>query len=68
MAFEKFFDLKAPTALSYIGNLTPGDFAVVQNKSRILGLERRASEILAMLKSESEIKPGKTNPMGFIHN
>lgn len=64
-AFEFFFKLKPPAALSSLTMLAPGDFSVVKKKAEILGCMDDADELLEMLKAECEIKPDKGKRAGF---
>ncbi|MET0105797.1 MAG: AAA family ATPase [Sedimenticola sp.] len=64
-AFEYFFGICAPKDVNKLELLTPGDFANVQKKAKILGLEQNAEIICKMLTEECELKPGHKNPIGF---
>ena len=66
VAFKYYFDCKAPLELKAMANLTPGDFAVVKNKARIMGVENEAGPLLAMLKEELRAKEGNKPTFGFI--
>ncbi len=63
-------ELPAPVelALGRLGNLTPGDFAAVQRKLRLLGPVTDPDRLLALLAEESRVKPdARRQPIGFIH-
>lgn len=64
-AFEYFFGVKPPVALSSMTMLAPGDFSVVKKKADILGCINDADALLEMLKAECEIKPDKGKRVGF---
>jgi transitional endoplasmic reticulum ATPase len=64
LAFRLFFGLDLTGACGDLTDLTPGDFRVVKSKADILGIEDPA-ELMAMLASESEAKPGRTRQIGF---
>ena len=66
VALQYYFDCKAPLELKAMANLTPGDFAVVKNKARIMGVENEAGPLLAMLKEELRAKEGNKPTFGFI--
>lgn len=64
-AFRRTFGGEAPAAVGRLNPLTPGDFAVVARKARLLG-EVRLEYIAAMLASEVAAKPeGRVRRMGF---
>ena len=63
-AFRLFFGQDLTSAVADLTDLTPGDFRVVQSKADILGIEDPA-ELVAMLVSESEAKPGWTRQIGY---
>ena len=65
LAFELFFGLEAPPHVLALDNLTPGDFATVRNKARILGRDGDAVALAAMLGEEAAAKPGHRPPIGF---
>jgi hypothetical protein len=64
LAFRLFFGRDLTGACGDLTDLTPGDFRVVQSKADILGIED-PSELLSMLVSESEAKPGRTRQIGY---
>ncbi len=63
-AFELFFGQPAPAALSEVGGLTPGDFAVVRRQLRYRP-EAAPAEILALLQAEAKAKPEPCLKIGF---
>ncbi|EYD74399.1 putative ATPase protein [Rubellimicrobium mesophilum DSM 19309] len=64
-AFRHFFDLAAPAGLSRLDRLTPGDFAAVLRRVRLLGLGD-SERILGELAREQATKPGGgVEPVGF---
>ena len=63
-AFRLFFGQDLTSAVADLTDLTAGDFRVVQSKADILGIEDPA-ELVAMLVSESEAKPGRTRQIGY---
>jgi transitional endoplasmic reticulum ATPase len=64
LAFRLFFGRDLTGACSDLADLTAGDFRVVRSKADILGIEDPA-ELIAMLVSESEAKPGRTRQIGY---
>ncbi len=64
LAFRLFFGRDLTGACGDLTDLTAGDFRVVQSKADILGIED-PSELMAMLVSESEAKPGRTRQIGY---
>lgn len=53
--------------LERLDNLTPGDFAVVRRKLRLLGPLDDPEALLDLLREESVLKPGATaRPIGFV--
>jgi SpoVK/Ycf46/Vps4 family AAA+-type ATPase len=65
-AFERFFDMPAPAGLAALANLTPGDFANVRRRARVLGISE-PRDILDELRNESMAKPGTRQLAGFRH-
>jgi AAA+ superfamily predicted ATPase len=64
LAFRLFFGLDLAGTCGDLTDLTAGDFRVVKSKADILGIEDPA-ELMAMLVSESEAKPGRTRQIGY---
>jgi transitional endoplasmic reticulum ATPase len=64
-AFQHYFELEPPPALRELENLTPGDYAVVRNRARLLGCEDDAAELLRMLRQEVAVKPNNRREIGF---
>lgn len=56
-AFRRAFGAAPPVALDEIEPLTPGDFALVARKARVLG-EHNPDALAAMLAAEVAAKPG----------
>jgi transitional endoplasmic reticulum ATPase len=56
-AFRRAFGAEAPAEIARLNPLTPGDFAVVARKARLMG-ERTSDGFAAMLASEVAAKPG----------
>lgn len=65
LAFRRFFGLEPPEALNALDMLAPGDFAVVQRRAALLGLDKDAGALVAMLGRERAAKPGAGRPIGF---
>lgn len=63
-AFVRFFAAPAPASLDRLGNLTPGDFAVVARQLRHVPAAD-AEEIVARLADECRAKPGSLGRIGF---
>ena len=62
--FTARFGISAPPSLTAICGLTPGDFAVVHHRARLLGESR--SEVLAeWLGKEVALRGHKSGPVGF---
>ena len=64
-AFAEFFDVEAPRCITELKFLTPGDFAVVHKRARILGQLNEPEALVSMLKAECAAKPGSRHPLGF---
>ena len=65
-AYRRFFASEPPTALCQLANLTPGDFAVVVKKLRLLGqLGEAAPDIVRLLEQEVAAKNLRTMKIGF---
>lgn len=63
LAFEHFLGHSAPDGLAELTALTPGDFAVVAKKARILSPGPK--ELVEMLRQEFEVKPNVPKQIGF---
>jgi hypothetical protein len=63
-AFTRFFECDAPSSLSQIDNLTPGDFALVARQLRHAPATN-AQAIVDRLKVEADAKPGTSGRIGF---
>jgi len=57
-------DSEPPSTLDQLDELTPGDFAVVRKRSKLLGIAD-PEEIVAELRRERESKPSARDPVGF---
>jgi transitional endoplasmic reticulum ATPase len=57
LAYRRAFSCDAPAAILRLGNLTPGDFAVVARKAACFG-ERDQRRIVMWLEEEAEAKLG----------
>lgn len=64
-AFAHYFGLDAPAGVRELDMLTPGDFAVVRNRARLLGTEDDPVELLRMLRQEVAVKPNNRREIGF---
>ena len=64
-AFQSFFQLEPPAEVSTIDELTPGDFALVRRKAKVLGKLDNTDALVTMLKKECEAKPDRSRPIGF---
>ena len=62
--FRRFFQSEPPTGLLALDQLTPGDFAVVVKRSKLLGITEPEA-ILIELRREQFAKPNTRNPIGF---
>lgn len=67
LAFQTFFDLPAPkNQVGQLKGLTPGDFALVSKKARIIGCEKSTDELVDLLKEELAAKEYRpTKQLGF---
>lgn len=64
LAFLRFFGIEAPSNLSEISGLTPGDMAVILRQLRHAPA-RDAQEIVARLRDEVSTRPGTAERIGF---
>ena len=62
--FRRFFRSEPPSRLLALDQLTPGDFAVVAERSKPLGISE-PDAILVELRREKTAKPNTRNPVGF---
>jgi transitional endoplasmic reticulum ATPase len=62
--FRRFFKVEPPSGLLALDQLTPGDFAVVAKRSKLLGIAEPEAT-LAELRREQASKPNTRNPIGF---
>ncbi len=65
LAFQEFFGINAPKTIGKLSNLTPGDFMVVRNKARIMGVLGKSEKLVEMLNSESSVKQRNGKQIGF---
>jgi transitional endoplasmic reticulum ATPase len=63
-AFRQFLGQEPSRDLQALDLLTPGDFAVVAKRARLLDI-RKSSDLLAELAREQAAKPGARAPVGF---
>ena len=66
-AFRWFFEADWPESVPLVDRLAPGDFAVVKQRARILGIEDRV-RLANMLLEERRHKPGRSRGMGFLQS
>ena len=64
-AFNHFFACHMPESTNQIHGLTPGDFAVVRSKSRILNVRNNPEAMVNLLRVEADLKPGSPHKIGF---
>lgn len=62
--FRRFFKADPPLGLWELDQLTPGDFAVVAKRSKLLGIPEPQA-ILVELRREQAAKPNRGSPIGF---
>ena len=62
--FRRFFKSDPPSDLWALDQLTPGDFAVVAKRSKLLGITQ-PDALLVELRREQAAKPNTRNPIGF---
>ena len=62
--FRRFFKSDPPAGLWALDQLTPGDFAVVAKRSKLLGISQ-PDALLGELRREQAAKPNTRNPIGF---
>jgi len=65
LAFRHYFGLDAPAGLRELDWLTPGDYAVVRNRARLLGVDQDPAELKRMLEQEVAVKPHARRAIGF---
>ena len=54
--------------IASIGRITPGDFATVLRRERIMGRALDAEQLVSELSRECKLKKGATSrPIGFVH-
>lgn len=62
--FKRFFRIDPPAGLGPLDLLTPGDFAVVAERIKMLGIKDPGA-IMDELGKEQDAKPGASNRIGF---
>ncbi|MEX6725879.1 AAA family ATPase [Parapedomonas caeni] len=62
--FAARFGMVAPAGLMALHGLTPGDFAAVHQRARLLG-EDRAEVLAQWLRTELALREGNARPIGF---
>ena len=65
-AFGAYFGIEAPPEVEELTTLTPGDFAVVRRKGKILGHLKDPEALAGLLRAECEAKPGHRGRIGFV--
>lgn len=65
LAFNHYFGLQPPAGLRDLDWLTPGDYAVVRNRAKLLGVESDPLELKRMLEQEVAVKPHSRRAIGF---
>ena len=65
-AFQTYFGFAPPERILHLTNLTPGDFAVVNRKSAIIGQSDDQEALAEMLCAECDAKPGRSGSIGFL--
>ncbi len=63
-AFQHFFGIKPSRSLAALTHLAPGDFSVVSNRAKILGISDEET-LITMLTEEMEAKGISTTHFGF---
>lgn len=64
-AFRHYFGIEPPEGVRAMDLLTPGDYAVVRNRAKLLGCMDDAPELMRMLRQEVTIKPNNRREIGF---
>lgn len=64
-AFRHYFGIEPPDGVRAMDLLTPGDYAVVRNRAKLLGCMDDAPELMRMLRQEVTIKPNNRREIGF---
>lgn len=65
LAFKHFFS-HSNIDLSHLNSLAPGDFVVVKQKAKILGLMNNKEELVKMLEQEQQNKAPIQRKIGFL--
>ena len=64
-AFRHYFNMEPPANVREIEMLTPGDYAVVRNRSKLMGTDGDGPELARMLRQEVAVKPNSRREIGF---
>ena len=68
IAFQKFFNTEAPSALSQLDKLTPADFSVARRMAELHGKLDDSRFLISLLEKEQVAKHGiKKEAIGFLH-
>ena len=65
VAFQLYFGLEAPSALTSLATLAPGDFALVRRRAEVLGQLQDPHALAAMLRAECDAKREGICGIGF---
>jgi SpoVK/Ycf46/Vps4 family AAA+-type ATPase len=65
LAFQHFFGREMTVTARELNNLSPGDYAVVVNKARLLGDMESPERLVEMLQSEVKARQEITGSVGF---
>ncbi|HEX4872391.1 MAG TPA: AAA family ATPase [Nevskiaceae bacterium] len=65
LAFRHFFGVAAPAGVRELDALTPGDYAVVHKRARLLGCLDDSAELRRLLEAEMAVKPHQRREIGF---
>lgn len=65
LAFRHYFELDPPAGVREIDSLTPGDYATVRKRAKLLGELGNDGELRAMLEAEVAVKPHARKRIGF---
>lgn len=65
IAFRDYFEQEPPVGVREIDSLTPGDYAVVRNRAKLLGEMGNTAELKKMLEAEVAVKPHSRKGIGF---
>lgn len=65
LAFQHFLGQKMPVSSRLLNNLSPGDYAVVANKARLLGELENPERLVEMLQAEVKARQEVAGSVGF---